>query len=386
MPGLNPNVDPDGLLEYSVVYTDRALNHMSKRFQGVMRDISALLKQVYHARSAVIVPGSGTFGMEAVARQFAGGKPALVIRNGWFSYRWSQIFDMGGIPSQHEVLKARPVAPGAQAAWAPAPIVEVEAAIARLKPALVCAPHVETASGMLLPDDYLQRVAAATHAAGGLFVLDCIASGCLWVDMAALGIDVLVSAPQKGWSGSPGCAFVMLSERARAAIDGTTSTSFACDLKRWLQIMETYEAGGHAYHATMPTDALARNRDVMAESAAYGFERLRDEQWELGRRVRALLRRHGFASVAAPGFEAPGVVVSHTTDAAVHSGAAFAAQGLQTAAGVPLQCDEGPDFKTFRLGLFGLDKLHAPERAVAALAQALQVVAPLPESQAVAAK
>jgi aspartate aminotransferase-like enzyme len=384
MPGLRPDVDPDGLLEYSVVYTDRALNHMSRRFQQVMRDISATLKQVYHARSAVVVPGSGTFGMEAVARQFGAGQPALVLRNGWFSYRWSQIFDMGGIPSSHEVLKARPTGPGPQDPYAPAPIADVEAAIARVRPALVCAPHVETASGMLLPDDYLRRVAAATHAAGGLFVLDCIASGCLWVDMAAIGIDLLI-APQKGWSGSPGCAFVMLSDLARQRIDATTSSSFACDLKKWLQIMETYEGGGHAYHATLPTDSLARNRDVMAESAAYGFERLRTEQVVLGRRVRALLQQHGFASVAAPGFEAPGVVVCYTTDPAVQSGAAFAALGLQTAAGVPLQCDEGAGFKTFRLGLFGLDKLHEPDQAVAALAQALAVVAPLPEHQTVSA-
>jgi len=386
MPGLNPSVDPDGLLEYSVVYTDRALNHMSRRFQGVMRDISATLRQVYGARSATVVPGSGTFGMEAVARQFATGRPALVIRNGWFSYRWSQIFDMGAIPSAHEVLAARRTGPGAQDPYAPAPIAEVEAAIARLKPALVCAPHVETASGMLLPDDYLRRVGEATRAAGGLFVLDCIASGCLWVDMAEIGVDVLISAPQKGWSGSPGCAFVMLGERARAAIDATTSTSFACDLKKWLQIMETYEGGGHAYHATLPTDTLARNRDVMAESAAYGFERLRAEQHELGRQVRALLVAHGLPSVAAPGFQAPGVVVSYTSDAALQSGAAFAAQGLQTAAGVPLQCGEGPEFKTFRLGLFGLDKLHQPERAVAALARALAVVAPVSADQAVLAK
>ncbi|MDT7838067.1 aminotransferase class V-fold PLP-dependent enzyme [Aquabacterium sp. OR-4] len=386
MPGLNPTVDPDGLLEFSVVYTDRALNHMSRRFQGVMRDISATLRQVYHARSAIVVPGSGSFGMEAVARQFASGQPALVIRNGWFSYRWSQIFDMGAIPSGHEVLKARRTGPGAQDPYAPAPIDEVEAAIARVKPAVVCAPHVETASGMLLPDDYLQRVAAATHAAGGLFVLDCIASGCLWVDMAALGVDVLVSAPQKGWSGSPGCAFVMLSEAARARIDATTSSSFACDLKKWLQIMETYEGGGHAYHATLPTDTLARNRDVMAESAAYGFERLRAEQIALGRQVRTLLARHGLPSVAAPGFEAPGVVVSYTTDATLQNGSAFIAQGLQTAAGVPLQCDEGPEFKTFRIGLFGLDKLHAPERAVAALERALAVVAPVSEAQTAPAK
>ena len=386
MPGLLTDVDPDGLLEYSVVYTDRALNHMSQRFQQVMRDISAMLKSVYHAHSAVIVPGSGTFGMEAVARQFATGKPVLVIRNGWFSYRWTQIFDMGGIPSASTVLKARRISAGTQAPYAPPPIAEVVAAIARERPALVFAPHVETASGMLLPDDYLKQVADAVHAVGGLFVLDCIASGCLWVDMAATGVDVLISAPQKGWSGSPGCAFVMLSERARTAIDATTSTSFAADLKKWLQIMMAYEAGGHAYHTTMPTDSLARVRDVMRETEAYGFERVRAEQWALGRQVRALLQRHGFASVAAPGFEAPGVVVSYTSDPAIQSSKAFLAQGLQTAAGVPLQCDEGADFQTFRIGLFGLDKLHAPERAVAALAAALAVVAPLSENQAVPAK
>ena len=385
MPGLHPGVDSDGLLEYSVVYTDRALNHMSQRFQQVMRDISATLKQVYHARSAVVVPGSGTFGMEAVARQFAHRQQVLVIRNGWFSYRWSQIFEMGAIPLAEQVLKARRTGPGATAPFAPPPIAEVVAAIAEQRPALVFAPHVETASGLLLPDDYLRAVADAVHAVGGLFVLDCIASGCLWVDMAAIGVDVLVSAPQKGWTGSPGCAFVMLSERARAAIDATTSSSFACDLKKWLQIMEAYEAGGHAYHATLPTDALARVRDVMHETARYGFERVHDEQWELGRRVRALLKSHGFASVAAAGFEAPGVVVSYTSEPAIQSGKAFIAQGLQTAAGVPLQCDEGPGFSSFRVGLFGLDKLHDPERTVAALAAALDAVAPVPEIRTVPA-
>ncbi len=386
MPGLNPHIDPDGLLEYSVVYTDRALNHMSQRFQGVLRDISATLKQVYHARSAIVVPGSGTFGMEAVARQFAHGQQVLVIRNGWFSYRWTQIFEMGRIPAGEQVLKARRTGPGNTAPFAPAPIEELEAAIAAQRPALVFAPHVETASGMLLPDDYLKRVASAVHAVGGLFVLDCIASGCLWVDMAETGVDVLVSAPQKGWTGSPGCAFVMLSELAHERIATTTSSSFACDLKKWLQIMETYEAGGHAYHATMPTDALALVRAVMLETAHYGFERVRAEQIELGRQVRALMVARGFASVAAPGFEAPGVVVSYTSDPAIQSGKAFAAQGLQTAAGVPLMCDEGPGYSSFRIGLFGLDKLHAPERAVAALAKALDVVAPMTESQAVSAK
>ena len=371
MPGLLPDIDPDGLLEYSVVYTDRALNHMSQKFQGVMRDISGVLKQVYNARSAVVVPGSGTFGMEAVARQFATGKQALVIRNGWFSFRWTQIFDMGSIPSSHQVLKAKPVSAARQSAFAPAPIEEVVAAIRAQKPAAVFAPHVETASGMLLPDNYLRAVSDAVHEVGGLFVLDCIASGALWVDMLATGVDVLVSAPQKGWSGSPCCAFVMLSERAREAINNTTSTSFAADLKKWLQIMETYENGGHAYHTTLPTDALTRTRDAMLETRSRGFEALRADQIELGRRVRALLASHGLRSVAAEGFQAPGVVVSFTDDDGLHTGKAFLGEGLQTAAGVPLQCDEGPDFKTFRIGLFGLEKLGHVDRAVANLDKAL---------------
>jgi aspartate aminotransferase-like enzyme len=371
MPGLLPNVDPDGLLEFSVVYTDRALNHMSRNFQGVMKDISSILKEVYGARSAVLVPGSGTFGMEAVARQFAGSKDVVVIRNGWFSYRWSQIFDMGNIPASSTVLKARRTGPGAQAPWVPAPIAEVQAAIREKKPAVVFAPHVETASGMILPDDYMRAVADAVHAVGGLFVLDCIASGAMWVDMKATGVDVLISAPQKGWSSSPCCAMVMLSEGARAAIDATTSSSFACDLKKWLQIMEAYEAGGHAYHATMPTDALTRLCAVMKETRAYGFAKVRAEQEELGRKVRALFESRGLPSVAAEGFKAPGVVVSYTTDAEIQSSRKFLAQGLQTAAGVPLQCDEGPDFMSFRVGLFGLEKWHHVDRTVAHLAAAL---------------
>ena len=370
MPGLLPEIDPDGLLEYSVVYTDRALNHMSKKFQGVMREISATLKQVFNAKAAVVVPGSGSFGMEAVARQFATGQRCLVLRNGWFSYRWTQIFDMGGIPSEQHVLKARPARPGHQAAYAPAPIGEVLDAIATLKPALVFAPHVETASGMILPDDYLKAVGDAVHAVGGLFVLDCIASGTVWVDMQATSVDVLVSAPQKGWSAEPGCALVMLSERAHHHIATTTSSSFACDLKKWLQIMEAFENGGHAYHTTMPTGALTRLRDVMAEMQAYGFARLKDEQWALGRAVRAMLEGRGIQSVAAEGFKAPGVVVSYTDDLGVHNASKFAALGLQTAAGVPLQCDEPADFRSFRLGLFGLDKLHNVERTVSNLAKA----------------
>ena len=375
MPGLLPDVDPDGLLEYSVVYTDRAVNHMSRKFQGVMRDISGVLKEVYNARSAVVVPGSGTYGMEAVARQFATDRPVLVIRNGWFSYRWTQIFDMGRIPSSSTVLKARTAGAGRQMPFAPAPIDEVVATIRKEKPAVVFAPHVETSAGLVLPDDYLRTVADAVHEVGGLFVLGCIASGAVWVDMRATGVDVVISAPQKGWTGSPCCAFVMLGERARTAIDSTTSNSFAIDLRKWLQIMETYESGAHMYHTTMPTDALTRTRDVMLETKALGFEKLRAAQLELGRKVRATLVRRGFPSVAAEGFQAAGVVVSYTTDDGLQSGKSFLAEGLQSASGVPLQCDEGPDFKTFRLGLFGLEKLQHIDRTVQNLEAALDRIA-----------
>ncbi len=378
MTALLPNVDPQGLLEYSVVYTDRALNHMSQRFQGVMKDISRILKQVYNARSAVVVPGSGTFGMEAVARQFASGKKVLVIRNGWFSFRWTQIFEMGQIPAASIVLKARQTAPGPQAPFTPPPIAEVVAAIHEQKPDVVFAPHVETASGMILPDSYLKALGDAVRAVDGLFVLDCVASGTVWVDMVASKVDVLISAPQKGWSASPCCALIALGERARARTDATTSTSFACDLKKWLQIMEAFESGSHAYHATMPTDALAAMRDVMLETEAYGFDKVCHEQQELGRRIRRLLVSQGFPSVAAAGFQAPGVVVSYTTDPDIQNGKKFLALGLQTAAGVPLQCDEPTDFRTFRIGLFGLEKLHNPERTVDNLARALEKLAPAP--------
>jgi len=375
MPGLLADIDPDGLLEFSVVYTDRALNHMSQRFAGVMKDILATLKDVYHAQTAVLVPGSGTFGMEAVARQFANKEKVLIVRNGWFSYRWSQIFDAGGLGGGAVVCKARRQGEGAQSPWAPCPASEVAQAIRAEKPKVVFAPHVETASGILLPDDYLRTVADAAHSVGALFVLDCVASGAMWVDMQATGVDVLISAPQKGWSGSPCCAMVMLSERARIAIEDTQSSSFSCDLKKWMQIAEGYEKGAHAYHTTMPTDALVRLRDVMLETRDYGFEKVRQEQMALGDKVRALLESRGFPSVAAEGFKAPGVVVSFTTDPGIQSGKKFVEVGLQTASGVPLQCDEGPDFKTFRLGLFGLEKWHNVDRTVQQLATALDAIA-----------
>ena len=374
MAGLLPNIDPDGLLEYSVVFTDRSLNHMSQAFQGVMNDISSNLKDVYNADGVVVVPGGGTYGMEAVARQFAQDKKCLVIRNGWFSFRWTQIFEMGNIPSESIVMKARKIEEGPQAPFAPAPIEEVVATILSEKPQMVFAPHVETASGMILPDDYLKAVAEAVHSVGGLFVLDCVASGTLWVDMKEIGIDVLISAPQKGWSASPCAALVMLNDNALAEMEKTTSSSFACNLKQWHTIMQAYVNGGHAYHATLPTDALTKFRDAMLETKEYGFEKVRAEQIELGQKVRALLESKGIKSVAAEGFKAPGVVVNYTADSDMQNGKKFAAQGMQAAAGVPLQCDEGPDYKTFRLGLFGLDKLHNVDRTVAKLESVLDQI------------
>jgi aspartate aminotransferase-like enzyme len=374
MPALLPDIDPDGLLEFSVVFTDRSLNHMSQSFQGVMRDISAMLKEVYNADATALVPGGGTYAMEAVARQLAGGQKAMVIRNGWFSFRWTQILEMGGFASDEVVLKARQTGNDSTAPFAPAPIDEVVARINAEAPGVVFAPHVETSSGMILPDGYIKTVAEAVHANGGLFVLDCIASGCAWVDMKALGVDVLISAPQKGWSASPSAGLVMLNEVAVARVEASQSSSFAIDLKKWLTIMQAYENGGHAYHATLPTDALRRFRDIMLETKAYGFEKLCDAQWDLGNRVRALLATRGVKSVAAEGFGAPGVVVSYTSDPGVQNGSKFAALGMQIAAGVPLQCDEPADYSTFRLGLFGLDKLKDVDATVVRLEAVLDQV------------
>ena len=374
MPGLLPHVDPDGLLEFSVVYTDRSLNHMSEEFKRVMVDISSVLKDAYNASSAVIVPGSGTFGMEAVARQFANNEKCLVLRNGWFSYRWTQIFDLANITSDVTVIKGRQLEASTQGVFAPAPIEEVVAFIQKEKPAVVFAPHVETSAGIILSDDYLKAVGTAVRSVGGLFVLDCIASGAMWVDMKACNVDVLITAPQKGWSSSPCCALIALGERAREKIESTQSSSFSMDLKKWLQIMEAYEKGGHVYHTTMPTDALKILRNVMKETQALGFAALKAKQVELGTKVRELLVSKGYQSVAAQGFQAPCVVVSYTKDADIQSGKKFIALGLQTAAGVPLQCDERPDFRTFRIGLFGLEKLAHVDRAVGHLAAALEKI------------
>ena len=374
MPGLLPNVDPDGLLEFSVVYTDRSLNHMSEEFKKVIVDISSVLKDAYNASSAVIVPGSGTFGMEAVARQFANNEKCLILRNGWFSYRWTQIFDLANITKDITVIKGRQLEDATQGVFAPAPIEEVVAFIKKEKPAVVFAPHVETSAGIILPDDYLKAVGEAVRSVNGLFVLDCIASGATWVDMKACNIDLLITAPQKGWSSSPCCAMVAMSDRARERIESTQSSSFSMDLKKWLQIMEAYEKGGHVYHTTMPTDALKILRNVMKETQSLGFAALKAKQQELGDKVRALLVSNGYNSVAAKGFQSPGVVVSYTKDPDIQSGKKFIALGMQTAAGVPLQCDERLDFRTFRLGLFGLEKLAHVDRTVDHLATALEKI------------
>ncbi|WP_282168551.1 aminotransferase class V-fold PLP-dependent enzyme [Ruegeria atlantica] len=374
MPALLDTVDPSGLEEFSVVFTDRSLNHMSVQFQQVMRDISGLLKDVYNADGVAIIPGGGTYGMEAVARQFARNANVLVVRNGWFSYRWSQIIESGDLTASATVLKARETGNSSPSPFAPAPIDEVVSTIREQRPDVVFAPHVETSAGVILPDDYVTAMAAAAHEVGALMVLDCIASGCAWVDMKATGVDVLISAPQKGWSASPCAGLVMLSERAEALLEETTSDSFAVDLKKWRQIMQAYENGGHAYHATMPTDALKAFRDTMVETRDYGFDKLRDAQWALGDGVRAMLRDKGIVSVAADGFGAPGVVVSYTSDPDVQNGKKFATLGMQIAAGVPLQCDEPEGFSTFRLGLFGLDKLYDVDGTIGRLKRVLDQV------------
>jgi aspartate aminotransferase-like enzyme len=376
MPGLLPNVDPDGLLEYSVVYTDRSLNHMSKKFQKVVQDITMVIKEVYNAHTCALVPGSGTFGMEAVARQFANNEKCLILRNGWFSYRWTQIFEMGNFAGELHVLKAQRQGSTKQSPFAPHPIEDVVALIKKEKPAVVFAPHVETSAGIILPDDYLKQVGQAVHSVGGIFVLDCVASGAMWVDMQACEVDIIISAPQKGWSSSPCCAMVAFSKLAREKMENTTSSSYANDLKKWTQIIEAYATTSFVYHTTLPTDALRILRDVMLETRAAGFAHLKAAQIEMGAKIRKLLIDHGFPSVAAQGYQAPCVIVSYTTDADVQSGKKFIELGLQTAAGVPLQCDEGPDYKSFRLGLFGLEKLQNVERSVRLFEEALVQIQP----------
>ena len=375
MTALRQDIDPNGLLEYSVVYTDRALNHMSKAFQEVMNDLLSNLKTVYNAEAAVIIPGSGTYGMEAVARQLTIDEDCLIIRNGWFSYRWTQILEKGKFAKSSTVLTAERT----EETEAPKPFapVDIETAVAKIKAdksAVVYAPHVETSSGIILSEDYIKALSAAVHSVGGLLVIDCIASGCVWLDMKKLGIDVLISAPQKGWSSTPCAGLVMLSDAAIKKVETTESNCFSLDLKQWLTIMRAYENGGHAYHATMPTDSLRQFRDTILEAKEIGFDKLCDAQWELGNRVRKVLANKGIESVAAKGFEAPGVVVSYTDRDDIHKGSAFAEAGLQIAAGVPLKVGEPDNFKTFRLGLFGLDKLTDIDGAVERFEKALDEV------------
>ena len=374
MPALHPEIDPNGLEEFSVVFTDRSLNHMSAKFQAAMRDISAILREVYAADAVAVVPGGGSYAMEAVARQFGNGARVMVLRNGWFSYRWSQIFEAGSFAANVDVVMARQTGNDPRAPYAPPPIADVVTRIREAKPEVVFAPHVETSAGLILPDDYISQMAAAAHEVGALLVLDCIASGCIWVDMAATGVDVLITAPQKVWSASPSAGLVMLSAAAAQRLEATTSNSFALDLKKWRSIMAAYEAGGHAYHATMPTDALVGLLEAMRETKAMGFAEAKAAQWALGRAVRAMFAARGVAAVAADGFGAPGVVVCYTDDPGVQNGAKFRDAGLQIAAGVPLQVGEGPEFKTFRIGLFGLDKLADVPATVARLERAVDAV------------
>lgn len=359
------------LKEFSVVYTDRSLNHMSDEFVDIMKDISRVLKKTYNADSSVIVPGSGTFGMEAVARQFANDKKVLIIRNGWFSYRWTQIFDMAKITDSIEVISGHQIVDCREGKYAPPDSIEVADYIRTHKPEVVFAPHVETSAGMILPDDYLIQIGKACRDVGALFVLDCIASGAAWVDMKALNIDVVITAPQKGWSSAPCCALIAMSSFARQTLDNTKSTSYSMDVLKWTQVMETYEKGAFIYHTTMPTNALKELRNTMLETESLGFDNLKNNQYELGTKVRDMLVDYGYPSVSNYGYHAPGVVVCYTTDKDIQNTSKFRELGYQTAAGVPLQLGERNDFQTFRIGLFGIDKLMNIDSTVKTLKEAL---------------
>ena len=374
MSSLYPDIDPEGLLEYSVVFTDRSVNSMSQQFQSVMRGLHEELTSVYNASSCVLVPGGGSYAMEAVARQFARNEKVLVVRNGWFSYRWTQIFDQGVAPAHAEIVCARPDTPEADQQFSPAPIEDICAAITANRPSVVVAPHVETSAGLLMPDEFIAQIASTAHEVGAIFVLDCVASGALWVDMGALGVDVLISAPQKGWTSTPCAGVVMLSDAALARMEDTESDSFVLNLKKWHQIMGAYLGGGHAYHATMPTDGISQFYQAVLEIKKFGYANAKQAQIELGTKLRGIMEQRGFKSLTADGFKSPTVIVSHTDRDDMKSGAAFAAQGVQIAAGVPLEC-ESDQFKTFRIGLFGLDKLANIERTISVFTEKLDSVA-----------
>jgi aspartate aminotransferase-like enzyme len=242
------------------------------------------------------------------------------------------------------------------------------------KPSVVFAPHVETSAGIVLPVEYLKGISNAVHSYGGIFVLDCVASGAAWVDMKTTGVDVLLTAPQKGWSASPCAGVVMLSKNAIDVMEKTESSSFSCDLKKWFGIMNAYENNGHAYHTTMPTDSLVKFKKTVEETQEFGYENAREKQNFIGNSIRALLEGKGFKSVAADGFKATSVIVSYTESDSFQNGKIFAENGMQIAAGVPLECGEGSDFKTFRLGLFGLDKLKNPDRTISNFKDVLEKI------------
>jgi aspartate aminotransferase-like enzyme len=371
--------------EYSVVYTDRVFNLMSPVFQEAMVTVSTELKACYKAAACVLIPGSGTYAMEAVARQFAWKKSVVIVRNGYFSYRWSDIMHVCELPAHETVIQAKPVdATEARPQLAPPSIESVVAAIREHKPALVCAPHVETSTGILLSKDYIRALSAATHEVGGLLCIDGIAAGMVWLDMVELGVDVYVTAPQKGWTGPACVGIAMLSEAGVKAAKHSQSNSFCCNLAQWLVVMDEYEnkekkGPGFKYYTTLPTDAIMQFRDRILETKKIGYETTQKNMEELGRRVRAELAQRGFKSVAADGWGAPGVVVVYShIDGAV---AKFKGAGLQIAGGVNWMLGQDkwahpidPTTATFRLGLFGIDKVQNVTECVTRLTKAVDSI------------
>jgi len=394
------SVQASELKEYSVIYTDRAKNLMAGSFSQAMTDISTELCSVYNAHKCVMIPGSGTYAMEAVAGQFARHKheadysPCMVIRNGYFSFRWSDIWSFVYPPAcarspELIVLKAQPTnnEPDNKPQFAPPALEDVVAEIKAKKPCVVFAPHIETSAGIVLSDDYVRSLAAATHDAcpDAIFVLDCIASGNRWTDMQALGVDVLITAPQKGWTGPACVGIAMMGERACEIMAKQNAVSpkghsFSCNLAKWAGVADAYaQPGGFMYHTTLPTDSLMVFRDVIMETKEFGYEQCEERMCQLGDGIRNVLESRGFKSVAAPECAAPTVVVSYNRqdeDAAILG--KLKGEGIQVAGGVPLKIDEPWDGfaapPTFRLGLFGLDKLKNVDHTVAVFEGALDKV------------
>ena len=376
--GIFPDVDPDGLLEYSVIFSDRSLNMMSMNFRQVMQDISKELKNVYNAQSTAIVPGSGTFGMEAIARQFGNGEKCLILRNGWFGFRFTEIFRRGKIASEVKPIfaieKENAEGQNIKRDYSPPPLKTIVDEILSFKPKLVYATHVETSTGIIIPDEYIKGIGEATKSIGGLFVLDCVASGSLFVDMEILGIDLLLTAPQKGWSSTPCAGVIMLNKNAREKIKKTTSSSYSCDLHKWLTVMESYEDNNYTYHTTFPTDGLKNFRTNILEIKKIGYQKTTDLQIQLGQKMRKLTEDFGYVSVAAKGYKAPTVIVNYTSEEDMKSGKKFADLGVQIAAGMPLEIGEPSDFMSFRIGLFGIDKLLNIDRTVENFKAALEKI------------